>query len=76
MESKTAVNFDPDGVAGTLTIVTNPQYSGTIELNDKAITIGSDGVATISLDGSQSYSITKGSTSSTWHTLQTVVHLQ
>ena len=61
MESKTAVNFDPDGVAGTLTIVTNPQYSGTIELNDKAITIGSDGVATISLDGSQSYSITKGS---------------
>ena len=61
MESKTAVNFDPDGVAGTLTIVTNPTYSGTIELNDKAITIGSDGVATISLDGSQSYSITKGS---------------
>ena len=61
MESKTAVNFDPDGVAGTLTIVTNPQYSGIIELNDKAITIGSDGVATISLDGSQSYSITKGS---------------
>ena len=61
MESKTAVNFDPDGVAGTLTIVTNPQYSGTIELNDKAITIGSDGVATISLDGSQSYEITKGS---------------
>ena len=61
MESKTAVNFDPDGVAGTLTIVTNPQYSGIIELNDKAITIGSDGVATISLDGSQSYEITKGS---------------
>ena len=61
MESKTAVNFDPDGVAGTLTIVTNPQYNGTIELNDKAITIGSDGVATISLDGSQSYQITKGS---------------
>ena len=61
MESKTTVNFDPDGVAGTLTIVTNPQYSGTIELNDKAITIGSDGVATISLDGSQSYQITKGS---------------
>ena len=61
MESKTAVAFDPDGVAGTLTIVTNPQYSGTIELNDKAITIGKDGVATISLDGSQSYQITKGS---------------
>ena len=61
MESKTSVAFDPDGVAGTLTIVTNPQYSGTIELNDKAITIGSDGVATISLDGSQSYEITKGS---------------
>ena len=61
MESKTSVDFDPDGVAGTLTIVTNPTYSGTIELNDKAITIGSDGVATISLDGSQSYSITKGS---------------
>jgi pectate lyase len=61
LETSTVVAFDPDGVAGTLTIVTNPQYSGTIELNDKAITIGSDGVATISLDGSQSYQITKGS---------------
>ena len=60
MESKTVVGFDP-GVAGTLTIVTNPQYNGTIELNDKVITIGSDGIATISLDGSQSYEITKGS---------------
>lgn len=60
MESSTYINFDP-GVAGTLTVVTNPTYTGTIELNDKAISIGSDGVATVSLDGSESYSLTKGS---------------
>lgn len=59
METSTAIDFDP-GVAGTLTIVANKNTAGSILLNEKSVALDSSCVATISLDGSQSYEITKG----------------
>ncbi|MGN1319338.1 MAG: silent information regulator protein Sir2, partial [Lachnospirales bacterium] len=60
MESSTYIDFSPE-VDGTLIVVTNPAYSGTIELDENVITIGSDGVATLDVTGGVTHELSKGS---------------
>ncbi len=60
METSTYIDFSPEN-DGTLIVVTNPNYSGTIELDDSAIEIASDGIATLDISGGVTHELSKGS---------------
>lgn len=59
MESSTYIDFSLE-TDGTLYVVTNPTYKGAILLDDEQITIGSDGVATLSITGGTTHELSKG----------------